>query len=127
MAAITAAKSIRYLGATLIGAIGIILILTNPSEITYREFATQQTLDLLLRDICQTNQQRSETLKKIWGNSCQTLSADGSAKIEQFVTHNTQRQNLVLCSLYITELPLYSLKVLGVSNHFIVLSFGSSQ
>ncbi|MGF1601571.1 MAG: DUF4359 domain-containing protein [Thermosynechococcaceae cyanobacterium] len=127
MAAITAAKSLRYIGATVMGAASIILVLTNPSEIAYREFATQQTLNLLLRDLCQTNQPSSKTLEKLWGNSCETLSVKGAAEVEQFVTHNTQRQNLILCSLYITELPLYSLKVIGVSNHFIVISFGASQ
>ncbi len=127
MAVITAGKGIRYLGAAILAIVGLLLMLTNPNQSGYSEFATQQTLNLLLKDICQANQQRTEILEQLWGNSCETFPTNGASEIQQFVTHNTQRKNLVFCSLYTTELPLYSLKVLGISNQFIVLSFGSSQ
>ncbi len=126
MAAI-ATKSIRYLSAVVITGVGALLILSNPSQPAYSEFATQRTVDLLLRDICQANQKQSKVLDKLWGNSCKTLSANGVSDIQQFVTYNTQRTNLGLCSLYTTELPLHSLKVLGIANQFVVLSFTASQ
>ncbi|WP_110984453.1 DUF4359 domain-containing protein [Acaryochloris thomasi] len=126
MAAI-ATKSIQYLSAVVVTGMSALLVLSNPGESAYSEFATQQTVDLLLRDICQANQQQSDVLEKLWGNSCKTLSVDSAADIQQFVTYNTQRQNLWLFSLYTTELPLHSLKVLGIANQFVVLSFTGSQ
>lgn len=127
MAAIIAAKKVQYLGVVVLVGVGGWLALTNPSPVAYRSFATQQTVKLLLRDVCQTDQRRSDTLEKLWGNNCQALAKDGAAEINTFVTHNTQRQNLGVCSLYTTELPFYSLKVLGIANQFVVLSFSLSE
>jgi hypothetical protein len=127
MAAMTTGKGIQYLGAAVLTGVSVVLMLTNPSQSAYSEFATQQTVNLLLQDICQANQPHSETSQKLWGNSCKTLAVDGASDIKQFVLHNTQRQNLWLCSLYTTELPLYSLKVLGIANQFVVLSFSASE
>jgi hypothetical protein len=127
MAAMTTGKGIQYLGAAVLTIVSAVLMLTNPSQSAYSEFATQQTINFLLQDICQANQQHSKMSKKLWGDSCKTLSVDGASDIRQFVLHNTQRQNLWLCSLYTTELPLYSLKVLGISNQFVVLSFSASE
>ena len=96
--------------------------MTNPTLPAYSDFATQEVMTILHQDLCPTEIEVSPTLQQLFNEGCTVLTEGGAPEIRQFIVHNTQRQDLMVCSLYTTELPQYSLKVLGIFNQFYLLS-----
>ena len=111
---------VKVLGMGLVLGAGLFLFATNPRPETYHAYLTEQALDLLIPEACQIPP--LHPVEQVLGDACRTLIHQGRPGIQVFVTHNTQRHNLVLFSLYQTELPLYSLHVIGIGNRFFPLN-----
>lgn len=121
-------RGCSYCLAAGLGVGGVLLSMTNPGSQDYEEFATQQTLGLLNQDVCAAIQGDDRAGQRLnVQQQCTAIGQNGSADVRQFVTHNTQRQDFILCSLYKTELPLHSLTVIGIYNHFFLLSVDGTE
>lgn len=119
---LTVAQGLQSLGGITVLGVGGILFITNPSLLAYGDFVAQEAIAFLDQDLCPTEHQTSDALQQLFSEGCVALSANGTSEIKRFVIHNTQRQDFGVCSLYTTELPQHSLKVLGIFNQFFLLS-----
>jgi hypothetical protein len=119
---LTVAQGLQGLGVITVLGIGGLLFMTNPSLSAYGDFVAQEAIAFLSQDLCPTEHQTSAAVQQFFNEGCVALSANGPSEIKRFVTHNTQRQDFGVCSLYTTELPQHSLKVLGIFNQFFLLS-----
>jgi Domain of unknown function (DUF4359) len=102
--------------------LGITLLLTNPKQEHYTEFATRTVSRFLIRDLCRANDHAPKLFDEVIKNSCQAFMERGETEIHSFIAHNTERQDFFLFSLYTTEFPIRPLRVLGICNHFFLIS-----
>lgn len=113
------------LGTLLIGAaivgIGSALVVTNPNQAAYNEYATQRLTAYLQENACT---QAPDVLGDVLQAQCSELLDRNQTQISQFVAQNTQRQNFGLFSLYQTDLaitnllPAYHFETVGVMQQF---------
>lgn len=101
---------------------GLTLILTNPRQEAYTDFATVTVSRFLVRDLCKANAQAPKGFETLVRDGCQAFMNQGSSEIRAFIEHNTERQNFFVFSLYTTDFPIRPLRVLGVFNHFFLVS-----
>ena len=113
----------RCLCCTVFVGLGMLLALTNPRRSTYDQYAAQQATNFLISDICGSSNNLSVSLNPFIGESCQSYAAQGQKDIRDFLQHNTQHHNFGLFSLFTTELPIQTVRVVGVFNRFYVVSF----
>lgn len=114
-------KSITLLVAAVVGGMGVVMALTNPSQSSYEEYATVQLTEYVKDEVCQD-------APKILGNflarSCDELLDSSHPAIQKIISANTQRKNLIFFSIYITDLsvsssiPSYHFESVGVLQKF---------
>ncbi len=87
-------------GVALVG-IGAAMALTNPNQDSYEEYAVEQLTRYLQKDIC-------PKAPSILGNSlegqCRSIVESHQPQIKQIISQTTQRQNLIIFSVYKTDL-----------------------
>jgi hypothetical protein len=115
-------KMTQWAGYSLICGLGIVLVVTNPKQDSYTEFATQTVSRFLIRDLCRANDQTPKLFDTMLKDSCQAFMREGKTEIRGFIAHNTERQDFFLFSLYTTEFPIRPLRVLGICNQFFLIS-----
>jgi hypothetical protein len=111
----------QWVTITVVVGAGAILTLTNPKQEAYATFATQTVSKFLLKDLCRANDRTPKLFDSLFKDGCQVFMQKGEAEIRTFVTHNTERQDFILFSLYTTEFPIRPLRVLGIFNQFFVI------
>jgi Domain of unknown function (DUF4359) len=112
----------RWTGYAAAAGVGLTLIFTNPRQEAYTEFATRTVSKFLVRDLCKANAQAPSGFEAIIKDGCQAFMSQGSSEIRSFIEHNTERQDFLLFSLYTTDFPIRPLRVLGIFNHFFLVS-----
>lgn len=115
--------SLRLTGITMAIATGLgtVMFFSNPGEQSYQEYAEQNLGIHLKQKLCS---QASEQFGGWMQNQCYTLVDTARPHLAQFVSQQTQRQNLLLFSIYRTDLPTppplpsYHLETLGILGNF---------
>lgn len=121
-------KTGLYLVSMALVGLGAAMAVTNPSQASYEEYATQQ-LAAYLRD--NTCADAGELLK----DGCNKLLNENQSEIKGLISANTQRQNFGVVSLYKTDLsvgellpsflgklvPSYHFETVGVFSSFHVV------
>jgi Domain of unknown function (DUF4359) len=115
-------KMAQWVGYSTAFGLSIALVSTNPKQANYTEFATQTVARLLIQDLCRANDRTPKLFDTMIKDGCQAFMQQGKAEIRAFITHNTERQDFLLFSLYTTEFPIRPLRVLGIFNHFFLIS-----
>jgi hypothetical protein len=110
------------MGGIAVAGVGVVLALTNPSPITYHRYAAKTLSLFVMRDLCEGRSQTPKILESYTTEGCQAIASQGESAILSFIENNTDYQNFILFSLYTTELPVRSLRVLGIFNKFFIVS-----
>lgn len=116
-------KWLQSAGVLMVLSVAGLLFITNPDEIAYEEFATQQATNFLHREICDRPGKVAPSFRQVFSQGCTTLTKQGAADIRRFVSYNTQRYNFILFSLYTTELPFQRIKIFGIGRTFFLVDF----
>lgn len=122
MSTISIGRASQWIGGMAVLGIGTMLALTNPGPTAYHRYAAKTVSLFVMRDICQERVHQSEMLKSFALEGCQSIAAQGETAILSFIQNNTDHQNFILFSLYTTELPVRSLRILGIFNRFFIVS-----
>jgi hypothetical protein len=122
MSTVSIGRASRWIGGIAMLGVGTVLALTNPSSTVYHHYAAKTVSLFVMRDLCQERMPQSEMLKSFTLESCQGIADQGETAILSFIQNNTDHQNFILFSLYTTELPMRSLRVLGIFNRFFIVS-----
>ncbi|AFZ37447.1 hypothetical protein Sta7437_3965 [Stanieria cyanosphaera PCC 7437] len=102
-----------------------IMTFTNPNQQQYVQYASEQIIRELPQDFCNNSQ-----LKKWFDFANQNLSQLcqsglglglnlGKESVKQIIDNNTQRQNLILLSLYTTNIANRQYQTAGLFGKFI--------
>ncbi|HIK27437.1 MAG: DUF4359 domain-containing protein [Oscillatoriaceae bacterium SKW80] len=89
--------AILVTGVTLLG-LGGAMVLTNPNQPAYDEYATDKLSEYIKEKVCQK--------AAILRDGCISMVDAGRADIQQVISTSTQRQNFIFFSIYKTELSL---------------------
>lgn len=98
------------------------MILTNPGQAAYEEYAVERLTVYLKEDICT---QAPKELGEFLQRQCSTLVDTGRPQIGQVVSSSTHRQNLFFFSIYRTDFsgvpfaPDYQFETVGAFQNFI--------
>jgi hypothetical protein len=122
MKTIPVGRASQWMGGIAVAGIGVVLALTNPSPITYHRYAAKTVSLFVMRDLCEGRSQPPKILEAYTTEGCQAIASQGENAILSFIENNTDYQNFILFSLYTTELPVRSLRVLGIFNKFFIVS-----
>lgn len=112
---------LRWVGGAAMAVAGLTLIVTNPRQEIYTDFATGTVSKFLVRDLCNANPQAPKGFETLVKDGCQAFMQQGSTEIRGFIQHNTERQDFLLFSLYTTDFPIRPLRVLGIFNQFFLI------
>lgn len=97
-----------------------LLLITNPGQKQYEEFASEKLVEYLRENICQA---RSTTLEEaIKSQMCTLMLETGKNQVPKLIRETTTRTNFALLSLYETNLYIYNIETIGVFNHFFVIA-----
>ncbi len=106
-----------------IASLGIILLLTNPGQKAYEQYATQTLNVYLKKNVCTKLPAEISTFLQ---SHCHSLVDTIRPKLAQVIASQTKRQNFILFSIYQTDLsipanlPDYQVKTIGVFRHFYI-------
>ncbi|MGK7892925.1 MAG: DUF4359 domain-containing protein [Xenococcus sp. (in: cyanobacteria)] len=105
---------------------GSILVITNPGQGNYEEYAAEKLNIYLKQDVC------PEITQKL-SNPCRILVDFARPQLNLAITSQTQRKNFILFSIYETNLsipsalPDYNFETLGILDHFYTYCAESSD
>lgn len=116
-------KVVTAMGGVALVGLGLVMALTNPGKDEYEQYAVEQLTTYLKDEACME-------APSVFGNflqrQCKSLVDTGRPQIEQIIAEKTQRQNLILFSIYRTNLevgpflPAYHFETLGVFQKFYI-------
>jgi Domain of unknown function (DUF4359) len=115
-------KVTKWVGCGILCGLSVALAANNPRQEHYTDFATQTVSKFLIRDLCRANDHTPKLFDTMIKDGCQAFMQQGKTELHAFIAHNTERQNFILFSLYTTEFPIRPLRVLGIFNHFFLIS-----
>jgi len=104
-----------YLIGTLLVGIGLALVITNPDEDSYDQYATRQLTTYLKENTCT---KPSGTFGNFLRQQCGALLEQNQKAIKQLISKHTQRQNFVVLSIYKTDLAIPELASVIPAYHF---------
>lgn len=117
-------KSLKFgipvIGIALAG-LGVAMVVTNPGQSAYNDYATAQLTDYLKENACN---KAPSVLGNFLQAQCAALLDDNQDQIEQFIAESTRRQNYLILSVYQTDLaiseflPAYHFETVGVFQRF---------
>ncbi|ACK67037.1 conserved hypothetical protein [Rippkaea orientalis PCC 8801] len=93
------------LGGVTLATIGGLMIITNPGQNDYENYATEALTFYLKDEVCP---QAPSELGGFLISYCKTLVDTGRPQIQKVISNKTIRQNYLLFSIYETELSLPS-------------------
>ncbi|NEN96533.1 MAG: DUF4359 domain-containing protein [Moorea sp. SIO1F2] len=108
-------------GTIVLAVVGGSMVVTNPGQATYEDYAVEQLSKYLKEEVCP---QAPETLGSFLRRQCTILVDTGRPQIKQVVAQTTKRENFLLFSIYRTDLdvstliPSYSFETVGICQQF---------
>jgi hypothetical protein len=111
----------KVIGGVIVVVLGG-LALTNPGQTAYLSFATQtlnQELCPRLPEIIDTPKELGSFLSLLT-ESCPTLLKNLDPQVQAFLQERTQRRNLIIASLYTTQLFGSRYTTLAIARQFIL-------
>ena len=100
---------------------GAILVITNPGQKNYEQYAANRLNYYLKQDVCPEVTQQLR-------NPCRILVDFARPQLDSAIANQTQRQNFLIFSIYQTELsipatiPDYHFETLGIFDKFYTYS-----
>lgn len=119
------AKTVAYIGLAAIGGLGIVMALTNPDRASYETYAAKRLTAYIKDEVCT---QAPNIFGIVLQRNCSDLVDSGSPVIQRLVARNTKRQNLILFSIYTTDIaissaiPSYHFQTVGAIQNFFTYS-----
>jgi hypothetical protein len=121
-------KTALSLVGLVLAGLGVAMAVTNPSQASYEEYATQQLAAYLKDNTCA---EAGELLRGV----CNQLLNENQSEIKELISANTERQNFGVVSVYKTDLsvgellpsflrntvPSYHFETVGVLSGFHVV------
>jgi len=107
-------------GAVVASSISAVLMLTNPDDEAYEEFAAEQVVGYATTKVC-------AKAPIFLAGRCEALVQSNQQQIQQVISNKTTRINLLLLSIYVTDLsfspylPAYEFKTIGVFKKFYIV------
>ncbi|NEO74224.1 DUF4359 domain-containing protein [Moorena sp. SIO3H5] len=108
-------------GTIVLAVVGGSMVVTNPGQATYEDYAVEQLSKYLKEEVCP---QAPEALDGFIRRQCTILVDTGRPQIKQVVAQTTKRENFLLFSIYRTDLdvgtliPSYSFETVGICQQF---------
>jgi hypothetical protein len=102
-------------------SLGAIAFITNPPEQSYQKYATVILRSQLKEKVCT---QVTEELGAWLDGQCQIMVNTASPYLAQVISQQTNRQNLLLFSIYQADLPFpdplptYHIETIGILGNF---------
>ncbi len=124
-------KSGGYLGkgAILLAILAGTMALTNPPKEEYIEYASGQLSAELKENYCKESEApeilENFNLSKTFADVCNNLVSSQRPAVRRHLENTTQRQNLVIFSIYTTQLWNRQYRTIGVFGNF--LTFASNE
>lgn len=108
-------------GVISLGLFGVLLLVTNPGQKSYEDYAATSLSTYLKEDFChKANGQGGAFL----ASQCKSLVDISRPQLKEFIATKTERSNFVLFSIYETKvtlfepLPSYRFQTLGLLQQF---------
>jgi len=107
-------------GAVVASSISAVLMLTNPNDEAYEEFAAEQVASYATTKVC-------AKVPILLVGRCEALIKSNQQQIQQLISSKTTRINLLLLSIYVTDLsfspdlPAYKFRTIGVFRTFFII------
>ncbi len=114
-------KLIIVCGGIILGGLGGFMVITNPGQRDYEQYATETLSSYLKEEVCI---QAPRGLGGFLQSYCKTLVDTGQPQIKTLISTTTKRQNYLLFSIYETELslpspvPSYQFETIGAFQQF---------
>ena len=108
-------------GGFVLAGLGLSMVLTNPGQKDYEEYATEELTTYLKEEVCT---QVPSFLGDFLQQQCKSVVDTGRPQIQQIITETTERQNFVVFSIYRTHLsidshlPSYEFETVGIFQNF---------
>ncbi|NET55592.1 MAG: DUF4359 domain-containing protein [Symploca sp. SIO2E6] len=121
-------------GLALVG-LGTAMAVTNPPQDAYDEYAVEQLSVYLKKEGCNQVPQLPEVedffpqAEEFLQSQCKSLVDTARPQIKQILSQKTERQNLLIFSIYRTDLdlglslPAYHFETVGVFQKFYIYQF----
>ncbi|MDF5733128.1 MAG: DUF4359 domain-containing protein [Rhizonema sp. PD38] len=116
-----ASTIVAYVGVGVLAALGIVMAKTNPTQAEYEEYAVQKLTKYLKTDFCKKTPTILESLIHF---NCNKFVDSAQPQMRGIITTSTQRQDLIIVSIYITNLklnsllPSYKIETIGAFDKF---------
>lgn len=111
-------------GAIALAILAGVMGFTNPPREDYLSYASEKLATELKTSICNESQMR-EFLGSFGGalvGTCKTLVTSQRSTMERFIDNATKRQNLMIFSVYSTEIGNRTYRTLGAFGNFLTVS-----
>jgi hypothetical protein len=113
---------LAYIGSIGFAAVlGVVMANTNPSQPAYEDYAVQKLTSYLKKDVCNST---TKLIEKLINTNCDKLVSSANPQMRQILSATTERQDLILFSVYRTEfkmnswIPSYRFETVGAFNNF---------
>ena len=113
-------------GAILLAILAGTMALTNPPKEDYIEYASGQLSEEVKEDYCQESETpkvlENLNLSETFADVCNNLVTSQRPAIRRHLDNATQQQNLVVFSIYTTQLWEHRYRTIGVFGNFLTFS-----
>jgi hypothetical protein len=112
---------VAYLGAAGLAVLGVTMAKTNPNQSEYEEYAVERLTQYLKQDVCQKT---SNFFENLINSQCERLVEQANPQMREILSRTTEKQNLIVFSVYTTDLrlssllPAYRFQTVGAFNNF---------
>jgi hypothetical protein len=109
------------IAAIALGAIAVVMAITNPGKDAYLDHATATMATEVKDTICGSSSQGGNPLSGITNlvsGVCKAGVDQQRGTIRSYIDNLTRRQNLVLFTIYTTEIPQRTYTTIGVFGNF---------
>jgi len=116
---------LAVLGGLALVGLGAGMAVTNPRQDAYDEYAVEQLSAYLKEEAC-SQVPKLPQVEEFLQRQCKSLIDTARPQIKQIISEKTERQNLVLFSIYRTDLnigpslPAYHFETVGVFQKFYI-------
>ena len=94
------------IGGIALAGLGGLMILTNPEQTAYEEYASDRLEYYLKENACE---EVEKGLGNLFPGGCNSLVNRLSPQLQQFIAQKTERHNFLFFSIYTTDLSVHSL------------------
>ncbi|MEE3718418.1 DUF4359 domain-containing protein [Tumidithrix elongata RA019] len=118
-------KLVAVLGV--VGAIALVMVFTNPNKEKYIDYASVKMATDIQNQLCKPTENKNPkdllgNIKNLAADLCKLGIDSQDALVKKLITPRTQQQNMVIFSIYTTEVPGRTYKTLAIFGNFIGLN-----